>query len=243
MRALLAGLAALAVLATGCSDGSGTAAPSPTPSGPVDPFVALEPPRTPGVGSFDAAIAQRAYEATRGLLALTLAEPASLTGAGDAALLEALAVPDPALSVAPILRTPTQKGLSVRPRFPRTVSLGTPPAEVVRSSYRADEVRGAGGEQAIRISWDGSVRYRLTVAGALHEVAYALSVGYVFALVPNEPGGIRLAQVVPGTAHAAPVIGGCLAKGLLVPAPGTPTATDFEPGPWQTPDTRTACPL
>jgi hypothetical protein len=204
--------------------------------------VALAPPKSPGVGGFDAVVAQRAYDATRGFLALTLGEPGTLTGAGDAALLEALSVPDPALSVAPALRGATRKGLGIRPRFPRAVVLGTPPAEVVRSSYRAEEVRGAGGEAAIRITWDGALRYRVVSAGTPHEVAYALSVAYVFGLVANEPGGIRLVQVVPGTMHAAPVVGACLAKGFLVPASGTPSAQDFGAGPWPAPDTRTPCP-
>jgi hypothetical protein len=242
MRAFLVALCATTALATACT-GGGTPKADPTPSGPVDPYVALDPPTSPGVGSFDAVIAQRAYDAAHGLLALSLAEPATLTGTGTAALLDDLAVPNPSLNVVRFLRPPTRRGLDLRPLFARTVTLATHPVEVVRSSYGADEVQGAAGEQGIRISWDGAVRYRVLVAGVPHQVAYALQVSYVFEPLPNEPGGLRLVQAVPGSSHAAPVVTSCLAKGVLLPAEGTPTSSDFGPGPWLPEATGPACPV
>jgi hypothetical protein len=240
-----AALLVAGALLTGCSsdDDSPDARPSSSPSGPVDPFVALDPPTSPGVGSIDPVVAQRAHDATQGLLALTLAEPGSITGSDPATLVEGLAVPDASLGVADLLQPPTRRGLDVRPLFARGVTLDAHPVEVVRSSYSAEEVRGLAGEQAVRITWDGAVRYRVLLAGVPRQVAYALHVSYVFALIPEEPGGIRLAQVVPGSSHAAPVVSSCLAKGVLLPSEGQPSSSDFGPGPWPAPPAGQACPV
>jgi hypothetical protein len=232
MRALLVALCATAALTTACSGSSPTAAPTPTPTSSPDAYAQLAPPHTPGVGSFAPATSQRAYEATHGLLALTLLDRGTLTGTGTAALLEGLAVPNPDLSVAPYLQPPTRRGLDIRPLFARTVTLRQPLVEVVRSSYTADEVQGVAGEQGIRITWDGALRYRASVGGADSDVAYVLHVSYVFAPVPNEPGGLRLVQVVPGSSHVAPVVASCLEKGVILPTAAGPTSTDFGPGPW-----------
>jgi hypothetical protein len=244
MRALLLALCATAALTTACTGSSPHAAPTPSTSATPDAYTQLDPPHSPGVGSFDVATAQRADEATHGLLALTLLDPATLTGRNTATLLQELAVPNPALSVDSLLRTPTRRGLDIRPLLARTVTLREPHVEVVRSSYSADEVQGAGGEQGIRITWDGALRYRVTVDGASAELAYALHVAYVFAPLPNEPLGLRLVQVVPGSSHAAPVVDSCLTKGVILPTGGSPTSSDFGPGPWAPATGRVAaCPV
>ncbi|HUR14191.1 MAG TPA: hypothetical protein VM097_06825 [Mycobacteriales bacterium] len=243
MRALLIALCATAALTTACNGSSPGASPTPSATGRPDAFTALAPPRSPGVGDFPVITSQRAYEAARGLLALSLAEPGTLNGSATASLLEGLAVPDPAFSVAPYLRTPTRRGLDIRPLFARTVTLADDFVEVVRSSYSADAVQGAGGEQGIRVTWDGAVRYRVTVAGVAREVAYVLHVAYVFESLPNEPGGLRLVQVLPGTSHAAPVVASCYAKGSILPAAGSPTSSDFAPGPWLPAPAGPACPV
>lgn len=241
MRALLIALCATAALTTACTGSSPHAAPTPTAT--PDAYAQLAPPHSPGVGSFDEATSQRAYEATHGLLALTLLDPGTITGTGTATLLQELAVPNPDLSVEAYLRPPTARGLAIRPLFARTVKPAASPADVVRSSYSADEVQGLGGEQGIRVTWDGALRYHVTVAGLAHEIAYVLHVSYVFAPIPNEPGGLRLVQVVPGTSHAAPVVTSCLDKGLLLPGPGAPSTSDFGPGPWLPAPKGEACPV
>jgi hypothetical protein len=244
MRALLVALCATAALTTACSGSSPKAAPTPTPSSTPDAYAQLAPPHSPGIGSFSPAVSQRAYEATRGLLALTLLDRGTLTGTGTATLLEGLAVPNPDLSVAPYLRTPTRRGLDVRPLFARTVTLRQPLADVVRSSYTAVVVPGVAGEQGIRITWDGALRYRVSVGGAPVEVAYVLHVAYVFAPVPNEPGGLQLVQVVPGSSHVAPVVASCLDKGVILPTSAGPTSSDFGTGPWPPATGRTpVCPV
>lgn len=246
-RRLALGLAlALAALA-GCSgEGEPQASPAAGRSAaPVDAFTALAPP-TARVGALDPIVSQRAFEKARGLLALSLAEAGTLTGttSGTAALLEQLRVPDDDLSVAGLLRPrPTAKALGVRPLFAPTVSLGRDAVEVVRSTYRGEEVRGLGGESGVRVTWDGSVRYRVVVQGRPQEVAYALSVAYVFGPVPDEAIGLQLVQVVPGAFHAAPVVTSCLAKGLLLPGTGTPTPGDYGVGPWPAAEPGPACPL
>jgi hypothetical protein len=239
------------VLAAGCGGSSTTGTPTPAPTStassttaPVDAYTALKPPVTPGIGTVDPALAQRAYEKARGLLALSLAEPGTLTGAGTDLLLEQLRVPDATLSVAGLL-TPraTTKGLGLRPLFASTVTLGAQPVEVVRSSYRGEEVAGLGGESGVRITWDGAVRYRVVLAGQHREVAYSVSLAYVFGPVPGEPNGLQLVQAVPGTFHAAPVVTSCLAAGVLLPAAGAPTATDYGRGPWPRAAAGPACPV
>jgi hypothetical protein len=243
MRALLLALCATAALTTACSGSSPHAGATPTPSTTPDAYVQLAPPHSPGVGDFDQATSQRAYEAAHGLLALTLLDPETLQGKNTSTLLDELAVPNPDLSVAAYLRTPTRRGLDVRPLFARTVTPAQPPVDVVRSSYAADEVQGIGGEQGIRITWDGALRYHVTVAGAPHDVAYVLHVAYVFGPIANEPGGLQLVQVIPGTSHAAPVVTSCLDKGVLLPGPGSPSASDLGPGPWVPAPKGEACPV
>lgn len=236
---------------SGCA-GSPTSGPTPSPTASgqtsstthVDAFTALAPPSGLTLPGIDPVLVTRALETSRGLLASSLAEPGTLDGTGTATLLESLQVPDPDLSVAGLFRpSPTQKALAIRPLFAPTVQLGSPLVHVVRSTYRAQQVTGLGGESGIRITWDGSVRYRVAVAGAAHEVAYALTLSYVFGPIENEPNGQRLVQVVPGSFHAAPVVTACLAKGVLLPAPGAPTTADFAPGPWPTPTAGPSCPV
>lgn len=250
-RSLLV-LLALA-LAAGCS-GSSTAGPDGTssPSAPattssapqVDTFTALRPPAVQSIGTVDQALVVRAYEASRGLLALSLGEAGTLTGSDTASLVQSLQVPDEALSVKALLTPrPTRKALGLRPLFARTVTLDERPAEIVRSSYRGEEVRGLGGEVGLRVTWDGAVRYRVLVGGQPREVAYALTVAYVFGPVADEPNGLRLVQVVPGTFHAAPVLASCLAQGVLLPGTGSPTPADYGTGPWAAVPAGPACPL
>lgn len=241
---LVPGAALLGALALVVGCGASPSTTAPASSSPADAFTALAPPRTPGIGSLDRAVAQRAYDKARGLLALSLAEADTLTGSGTGLLVEQLRVPDAALSVEDLLTPrPTRAALGLRPLFARTVTLAEHPVEVVRSSYRGEEVQGLGGESAVRITWDGAVRYRVLLGGKPRQVAYALSVAYVFGPVPGEPGGIQLVQVLPGAFHAAPVVTSCLAEGALLPAAGTPTDADFGHGPWSAPAGGPTCPL
>ena len=242
---VLAVVLALALTA-GCSGSeSPDAGPRPsTSAAPVDTFTALAPPADTSIGSLDPILTRRAYEKARGLLALSLGEAGTLTGSGTDVLVEQLQVPDKDLSVTALLTPqPRAKGLGVRPLFAETVALDEQPVEVVRSTYRGEEVRGLGGESGIRISWSGSVRYRVEVDGRAQEVAYALRLAYVFGPVPEEVGGLRLVQVVPGAYHAAPVVRSCLDEGVLLPRSGTPTASDYGPGPWTTEAGGPACPV
>lgn len=249
MRRLPTALVLAATLLAGCTGGTPDAGPgrSPAPSGSpaaVDAFTALAPPADTRVGNADPLLSARAFEKTRGLLALSLAEPGVLTGSSTGDLVELLRGPDPALSVEDLLvPRPTQKALGLRPLFARTVTLADRPVEVVRSSYRGEQVRGLGGEEGLRISWDGAVRYRVLVGGRPHEVGYALQVSYVFLGLANEPTGLQLVQAVPGTFHAAPVVTSCLAKGVLLPAAGAPTEADLAPSPWPAPAAGPACPV
>jgi len=238
---------ALALTACSGSDEPDTPEAQGSPSrsaAPVDAFTSLAPPADTRVGSVDPLLSSRAFEKARGLLALTLAEAGSLTGSGTDALVTQLQVPNDSLSVTELLTPrPTAEALGFRPLFARTVSLAKNPVEVVRSSYRGEEVRGQGGEAGVRITWNGAVRYRVSVGGKDREVAYALTVAYVFGPVPNEVGGLQLVQVVPGTFHAAPVVGSCLTKGVLLPAAGSPTPADYGTGPWAPADQGPACPV
>ena len=234
------------IVLSACSTGTPRATPPPSAS-PVatagDAYGSLTPPRSPGVGSYDALVANRAYQAAQGYLALQLLEPATLHGTNKADLVQQLQGAAQDTTIARDLGAgPTRRGLDYRPLFPANVTPQTPVATVVRSSYTADEVRGLGGEQGLRISWSGAVHYHLTVAGSPRVVAYALSVGYVFSRVPTEPSGLQLQQVVHGSSHAAPVLASCLAKGLLVPVAGMPSAVDDGPGPYPRPVGGPACP-
>lgn len=244
MALVLAGTVGCSGSPTSTSPTGGVPTATASSTAPLDAYTALEPPRTPGIGSVDAALAQRAYELTRGILALSLAEAGTLTGSGTGLLLEQLRVPDELLSVTHLLEPrPTRQALGLRPLFAPGVTLAEQPGEIVRSNYVGEEVRGQGGEAGVRITWDGAVRYRVLVDGQPQEVAYALTVTYVFGPIPEEPNGLRLVQAVPGTFHAAPVVSSCLAKGFFQPGAGTPSAADYGPGPWAQPAAGPACPV
>lgn len=233
MRGLTA-LALAALLTAGCS-GSGSSGPpstaSPSPTA-IDAFAQLAPPVSPGVGSYSNIIANRAYAAAQGLLALQLLEHDTLTGANAKDLVEQLSGATQDVQVAKDLGgAPTARGLDYRPLFASSVTVGPAPAEVVRSSWTAAQVQALSGETALRIDWSGAVRYRVTVAGQPQELAYVMTFGYVFTPLANEPGGIRLETVIKGTTHVSQVSQGCVAKGLLLPA-GSPTEADFGAGPY-----------
>lgn len=217
-------LPVLLVLLTAACSGSSTpptAVPSPPPettTGSPDPFEALAPPTSPGVGSFGAVLANRAYAATRGYLALELLETSSITGANNAALVEQLQGATGDLTVkADLGGAPTRRGLDYRPLFPRTASLPQPVGTVSASTYTADEVRGLAGEQGLRVTWTGTVTYPVTVAGATSPVAYTTTMSYIYSTVPQDPAGLVLQQVVKGTASFTGVIDACTGKGLLYP--------------------------
>jgi hypothetical protein len=220
-------LSLLLVLTTACSGGSTPPAAdstTPTPSATattataVDPFDAIEPPTSPGVGSFDAVLANHAYAATRGYLALELLEASSITGANNAALVEQLQGATGDLTVkADLGGAPTRRGLDYRPLFPRTATVPKPVGTVGSSIYTADEVRGLGGEQGLRVSWTGTITYPVTLGGKTSPVGYTTTMGYVFSTVPNDPAGMVLQQVVKGTASFTGVIAACAAKGVLYP--------------------------
>lgn len=212
------------LLTAACSGGSTppaaqpTTAPAPTASAAVDPFDAIEPPTSPGVGSFDAVLANHAYAATRGYLALELLEPSSITGTNNAALVEQLQGATGDLTVkADLGGAPTRRGLDYRPLFPRTATVPTPVGTISSSIYTADEVRGLAGEQGLRVSWTGTITYPVTFGGRTTPVAYTTTMGYVFSTVPNDPAGMVLQQVVKGTASFTGVINACAAKGVLYP--------------------------
>lgn len=217
----------LLLLTAACSSGSSThtADPQPTPTptptvsaGAVDPFDAIEPPTSPGVGSFDAGLANRAYAATRGYLALELLEPTSITGADNATLVEQLRGASGDLTVkADLGGAPTRRGLDYRPLFPKGASVPKPVGTVSASSYAAEEVKGLAGEQGLRVTWTGTVTYPVTLAGTTSPVTYTTTMAYIFSSVANEPGGLVMQQVAKGTATFTGVIDACTKKGLLYP--------------------------
>lgn len=249
MRVPAAALIA-ALLLTGCSDDGSpqsVATPVPTSSSTApatDPYAALTPPTSPGVGSYPALVAGRAYLQSQGLLALQLLEPATLTGKNSASLARSLRGRSEDLSVQRDLgEAPTEAGLKYRPLLASSVTVGPQLAEVVRSDWSADEVQGRGGESALRITWNGAVRYHVTVDGQPRELAYALVFSYVYALVANEPNGIVLETVIPGGSHLAPVVGACLSKGVVLPTGDAPTDADFGRGPYPAASTSGTCPV
>jgi hypothetical protein len=226
-RAALLSLLVLPLLAACGEDGpTATTDPSasataPTPSaspGPVDPFTALAPPSSPGVGTFSALVANRAYAATQGFLALQLLERSTVTGGNDAALVDRLqgALQDP--QVAEDLGDgPTRRGLDYRPLFGAGVELGTPLATVQDSQYVAEPVTGLGGEQGMRITWTGRLSYPVTVGSTASEVTYATSVSYIFGPVENDPNGIELQAALKGEATFTGVVEACTRQGVLYP--------------------------
>lgn len=240
---LLPGCVAALLLAS-CSTAGGSPSAAPSPS-PADPFTAIAPPNVRAVGSYPEIVVNRALQKAQGLLAHQLFEGSSLTGTDKAGLVAALTGTAEDLNIAKDLgATPTARGLTYRPLFAPGVAVTASAATVERSTWTADAVQGRGGEQGLRVTWAGSVRYAATVGGKAHDVAYALTVGYIFAALPTEPNGISFVAVVRGTSHAAPVLASCLEKGLLLPVAGTPTAADFGAGPWSTPSgSSAACPV
>jgi hypothetical protein len=209
----------LLALATACSGGSTIAARTPPPSAsPIDPFDAIAPPTSPGVGSFDAILANHAYAATQGFLALELLEQSSVTGSNSDALVEQLqgAVQDSTVK-ADLGGSPTRRGLDYRPLFPKGATVPKPVGTVSSSTYTADEVKGLGGENGIRVTWTGTVIYPVTVAGKTSSVPYTLTMSYVFSRVANDPSGLVMQQVVKGTSSFTGVIDACAAKGVLYP--------------------------
>ncbi|MGB8651240.1 MAG: hypothetical protein WCD35_11320 [Mycobacteriales bacterium] len=247
-RTALVATALLVAALSGCNDRP-SAAPSPaaptssaTPTS--DPYTDLDPPTSPGVGSFDKVTSDRAYEAAHGLLALQLLEPATLTGSNRSELLQQLTGQLEDATIGKDLGgAPSRRGLDYRPLLARTVRLGKPFVEVVRSSYQGDQVQGIGGETGLRVTWDGAVRYHVTVDGVPRTIGYAMTIAYVFSAVPNEPGGMALQLVVKGSSHAAPVLTSCLAKGVLLPTAGAPTDADLGPGPYPSAPPGPACPV
>lgn len=211
----------LLALTAACSGGSTSATPTPAPTSSasqIDPFDAIAPPTSPGVGSFDAIVANRAYAATQGFLALELLEQSTVTGANNAGLVEQLqgAVQDAGVK-ADLGGAPTRRGLDYRPLFPKGATIPKPVGTVSSSTYTADEVKGLGGENGIRVSWTGTVIYPVTIAGKTSSVPYTLTMAYVFSRVANDPSGLVMQQVVKGTASFAGVIDACAVKGVLYP--------------------------
>ena len=178
-----------------------------------------DPPTSPGVGSFDAVLANHAYAATQGFLALELLEQSTVTGANNATLVEQLqgAVQDATVK-ADLGGAPTRRGLDYRPLFPKGATVPKPVGTVSASTYTADEVKGLGGENGIRVSWTGTVIYPVTVAGKTSSVPYTLTMAYVFSRVANDPSGLVLQQ---GVQRPAPLTGVIAAgAGSGVPHPG-----------------------
>lgn len=216
-------LLALPLLLASCNDDAPSATPttSPTPtvtsSAAEDPFETIAPPTSPGVGSFPPILANRAYAAARGYLALQLLEPATLTGANEQELVSQLQGATQDVTVARDLGTPKRAGLDIRPLLPRAATVPKPVGQVTASSYVGEEVRGLGGETGLRITWTGSVVYPVTLGGTTTDVTYSLSVGYVFSGTPNDPAGLVMQQMVRGKSSATGVVTACLDKGVLYP--------------------------
>lgn len=215
---------------TACSEDPGAPAPSASPSAvepsatPVDPFTSIAPPTSPGVGSFPALIANRAYAASQGYLALQLLERATVTGGNNEALVDQLqgALRDPAIT-RDLGGAPTRRGLDYRPLFGTGVTLGTPLASVQDSQYVAEPVTGLGGEQGIRITWSGRLTYPVTVGTTTSDITYATRVSYVFGPVENDPNGIELQAALTGEATFGGVVTACAERGVLYPGPaGSP---------------------
>jgi hypothetical protein len=224
---LPAAVLATALLLAACSDGGAdearpTATPTPTSTSAAagDPYEALNPPTSPGVGSYNAVLANRAYAAAHGFLALQLLEKPTLVGNNGAELVSQLqgATQDTAIA-RDLGGAPTRRGLDYRPLFAKGTTLSDPVATVTSSTYTADEVQGLGGEQGLRVSWTGTLVYPVTFQGKAQQVTYTLTVGYVFSPVAEDPSGLVMQQTVHGTGTAQGVSTACLAKGVLYPGP------------------------
>ncbi len=219
-------------LLTGCSDAGGpTASPSatsPATSSPSastgdDPFETITPPNSPGVGPFDPVLANRAYAATQGLLALQLLEKPSVLGDNTALLVDELsgASKDPAI-VRDLGGPATRNGLDYRPLFPKGTTVGAPLAAVTGSTYIGEAVTGQAGELGLRIRWTGTLTYAVTFEGKAHRVVYTPTLTYIFSRVAEDQAGLVMQQTLRTAATVEGVITACLAKGLLYP--GAPTA-------------------
>jgi hypothetical protein len=232
---------ALLLLAAACTSGSKGAAPSGTPSptpstspSPVDPYTALAPPDSPGIGDSDAALANRAYAAAQGLLAEALLERDTLLGKDLATVATDLAGASQDSNVLRDVRTATEAGLSYRPLLGKGLTVADKGfAEVVRSEWSGDQVTGRGGETGLKISWSGAIRYTVTAAsGTESQIAYALQTSWVFTPDTRVPGGLELVATLKGTAHIQPQLPTCNAKGVIVPVGQAPVAADFSEGPY-----------
>ena len=218
-------LLALPLLLTSCNGDTPAAQATPTPSATAtatatasdDPFQDLAPPTSPGIGSFTALLANRAYAATQGYLALELLEPATLTGDNEQELVDQLQGATQDVTVARDLGAPKRAGLDIRPRLPKGATVPKPVGRVTASSYVGDEVRGLAGEDGVRITWTGTVVYPVTLAGRTSDVTYSLTVGFVFSTTPNDPSGLVMQQMVRGKGSATGVVTACLDKGVLYP--------------------------
>jgi hypothetical protein len=234
-------LAALA-LAAACSSGSSpttaptpsqaASAPAPSATPTQDPFSAVTPPDSPGIGSFDPGTSNHAYLIAQGLLAEALFERSSLLGTEDAQLASDLAGTAKSPSVLAALKGATAAGLRFRPRFTKGVTVPASFAQVVRSDWGGEPVSTPDGGTAMRITWDGAIRYSVVYRGTPVKVAYTLSTSWVFTPKTVEINGVDLVTAVPGTFHAAPQVDACTAKGVLVPAGPAPTDADFGTGPY-----------
>lgn len=217
-----AALLLLPLLLASCTsdDDPGTTA-MPTPTVTVaqteDPFQTIAPPTSPGVGSFSPLLANRAYAATQGFLALQLLEQPTLTGDNEPELVSQLSGQTQDVTVARDLGKPTRAGLDLRPRLPEGATVPKPVGRVTASSYVGEEVRGQAGEVGLRVTWTGTVVYPVTFQGRTSEVTYSLKVGYVFSGTPNDPNGLVMQQLVRGSAEATGVVTACLDKGVLYP--------------------------
>ena len=222
MRRPAALLVLLPLLLASCDDDSPAPATSATPTvsaaaTPSDPFTDLAPPTSPGVGSFSALQANRAYAATQGLLALELLEQKTLAGTNEDELVSQLQGATQDVTIARDLGKPTRAGLDLRPRLPQGATVPTPVGRVTASSYVGEEVRGQAGEVGLRVTWTGTVVYPVTLQGRTSDVTYSLTVGYVFSGAPQDPAGLVMQQLVRGKATATGVVTACLDKGVLYP--------------------------
>jgi hypothetical protein len=247
-------LIAAAALAAACSGTSTKAEPTPTTTAPApsattstaaggDPYTALAPPQSPGIGDFAPGVVNHAYVVAQGLLAEAVLEEQTLLGTNSTQLGIDLSGAAKSASIVSALSDPAKpEGLRLRPRFGKGVTLAKPAADVVRSSWGGAPVGTPDGGAAMRITWDGSLRYHVVYGGKPVDVAFALKASWVFLPKDNEVNGVELVTAVPGEFHAAPQLASCTAKGLLVPVGAAATDDDFGSGPYPTPAAGQPCP-
>ena len=187
----------------------------------MDAYGALSPPTPGAVAGYDQVTVGHAQAVVHGLLSEQLLEPTTLRGASIAADL-AGALHD--LAVARDLGArPTPAGLRYRPLFPAPLTLGTPPATVLRSTWTTDGVQGAGGETGLRVTWKGALSYGVaTPDGVQHRVGVEMTLGYIFSALASEPGGVLLQVVQPLAFRSTGSLASCRARGLLWPGTSGP---------------------